>query len=86
MIKSIRETYNKSFSTEKYNSFIDDLNKTVGHDVKFRVAETPVFIDKIFKNKLIEAGTDVMSILFEKTNIPYLYALILPYAKIKRVH
>ncbi len=65
MIKSIRKTYNKSFSTEKYNSFIDDLNKTVGHDVKFRVAETPVFIDKIFKNKLIEAGTDVMSILFE---------------------
>jgi hypothetical protein len=63
MIRDIRTTYNIRFSEKKYHSFLDQLNEKYHHKIKFRVAETPVFIPKYLTHRLIEAGNDVTDLI-----------------------
>jgi hypothetical protein len=63
MISSIRNRYNKEFSEEKYQRFLADLDKSYDFKIKFRVAETPIFIPKAFKEKLIQASDDIIDFL-----------------------
>ncbi len=63
MIKAIRERYNQEFTEEKYQAFLDDVNSQFNYKVHFRVAESPVFFPKSFKNKLIEAGESIIKTL-----------------------
>jgi hypothetical protein len=55
MIKEVREKYNSGFSQEKYNEFLLSIDKKYDHKPLFRVAETPFFIPKLLKERLIEA-------------------------------
>lgn len=55
MIKEVREGYNASFSQEKYQNFLDTLEKMYNEKPLFRVAETPFFIPKLLKERLLEA-------------------------------
>ncbi len=73
MIKALRNTYNANFSEEKYNVFLENIKKDIGHEVKFRVSESPVFVDKAFKEKLLQGCEDVFKTILspdfkEKTN------------------
>jgi len=63
MIDSIRDTYNNNFTKEKYLNFLKDIEETYNYKPKFRIAETPVFIDKAFKNQLIEACNDIIKVI-----------------------
>lgn len=63
MIKTIRETYNANFTEDKYNSFLKDIDATFDYKVKFKIAETPVFLPKALKQKLVEACDDIMSVI-----------------------
>lgn len=63
MISSIRDHYNKHFSEEKYLRFLADLDKSYNFKIKFRVAETPIFVPKAFKEKLIKASDDIIDFL-----------------------
>jgi hypothetical protein len=54
MIKAIRETYNKAFSQDKYQSFLTELNSNYPGQIAFRIAETPVFVDKKLGAEMIE--------------------------------
>ncbi len=63
MIPEIRTKYNSLFSDEKYLTFLNHLNKAYHHEIKFRVAETPVFIPKYLKHRLIEASNDVIDLI-----------------------
>jgi hypothetical protein len=60
MIPSIRKHFNINFSVEKYTAFIDDLNLSFNFPIKFRVAETPVFIPHEFKEKLLLASDQII--------------------------
>ncbi len=53
MIQHIRKAYNQQFKEEKYKAFLDELNGLFPGALDFRVAETPVFIDRAMKNKII---------------------------------
>ena len=44
MIPHLRKLFNESFTEEKYQSFLDDLNSKHPGAIEFRVAETPVFV------------------------------------------
>jgi hypothetical protein len=66
MIDSIRENYNAKFSEEKYLAFLKDIEETYQYKPKFRIAETPIFIDKAFKNQLIEACNDIIKVIEQK--------------------
>jgi hypothetical protein len=59
MIKTLRSAYNANFSQEKYNTFLGNIKEELGYDVNFRVSESPVFVDKAFKDKLLQGCEDV---------------------------
>ncbi|WP_410220871.1 hypothetical protein [Pedobacter sp.] len=62
MIKELRQEFNRNFSEEKYQNFLDSLN--MGYPkIPFRVAETPVFIPVELKQKLIKAGDDILNFI-----------------------
>lgn len=63
MIPLIRKAYNNQFSQEKYQRFIADLDRSFHHQVKFRIAETPVFVDRHFKIKLLKASDDIIDFI-----------------------
>ena len=51
MIPALRKAFNENFSKEKYEAFLTELNNLHPGQLDFRVAETPVFIDQVFKKK-----------------------------------
>ena len=55
MVNSIRTKYNQAFTNTKYQAFLQDINQTFNHVPPFRIAETPVFINRPLKNQLIDA-------------------------------
>ncbi|WP_367392442.1 hypothetical protein [Lewinella sp. LCG006] len=65
MIPSIREQYNRDFTQEKYQALVDDVAETFGHRPPFRIAETPIFIDRALKNHLIQACEDITDVIVQ---------------------
>lgn len=63
MIKTIRDAYNANFSEETYQTFLNDIDTSFDFKVKFKIAETPVFIPKVLKQKLVEACDDIMMVI-----------------------
>jgi hypothetical protein len=61
MHKSARESFNNSFSDEKYQNLIQEVNKEFPGQLDFRIAESPVFIDLALKSKLLLAANDIIS-------------------------
>ena len=73
MIPSIRQQFNESFTPEKYEAMIAEIHKDFPNQLDFRVAETPVFVPKELKIKLLQACNDIIEVLLkpdfkEKTN------------------
>jgi hypothetical protein len=63
MIPELREQFNKKFTEEKYQSYIDDLSNVYPGHLDFRVAETPVFIPKWFTEKMLHACNSIVEII-----------------------
>ena len=56
MIPAIRTAFNAQFRPEKYQQYLSILNAPFQDQIPFKIAETPVFIDKNFKDQLLDAG------------------------------
>ena len=63
MVPEIRKKYNSEFTQEKYEAFVKDLNTTYDFPIEFRIAETPIFIGKEFKNEILNAVDVITSYL-----------------------
>ncbi len=63
MVSSIRQSFNSSFTEEKYQSFLKELNSKHSGAIEFRVAETPIFIDKSFKEKVLAACENIVDLI-----------------------
>ncbi|GLR17131.1 hypothetical protein [Portibacter lacus] len=61
MIRRYRELFNTQFSGEKYNEFLKDISESVNHTPPFRISETPIFVDRIFKEKLLQACSEILT-------------------------
>lgn len=55
-----REEFNAAFSQDKYRQYLSYIEKDFPGALDFRVAETPVFVDKTFKQKLLSAGDAIV--------------------------
>jgi hypothetical protein len=66
MIKSIREAYNESFKTQQYAGFLAEIEHFFPGALDFRIAETPVFIDKAMRNKMIDTCEYIISKIQEE--------------------
>jgi len=63
MVPDLRKAFNQSFTTEKYETFLADLHSKHPGAIEFRVAETPVFIDKSFTKKLTDACESIIDVI-----------------------
>jgi hypothetical protein len=63
MIPHLRALFNDSFTKEKYQSFLDDLNAKHPGAIEFRVAETPVFVPDLFRDQMIGACESIVDII-----------------------
>jgi hypothetical protein len=63
MIPHLRKLFNTSFTEEKYQAFLDDLNAKHPGAIEFRIAETPVFVPEFFKDQMISACESIVDII-----------------------
>ena len=61
MVPDIRQKYNQRFSQAAYDALMARIEQDCPGQLEFRVAETPVFIDRALKQKLVAAGDYVVS-------------------------
>ncbi len=67
MIGPIRKAYNDSFTPQKYEEFLQDLDSRHPGAIEFRLAETPVFISRKFYKKIIDACESIVDIITDPT-------------------
>ena len=60
MISTYRKKFNQEFSQEKYNQVKEYLKQKSGVEPTFRISESPLFLTKDFKAKLIEASESII--------------------------
>ncbi|WP_353720371.1 hypothetical protein [Dyadobacter sp. 676] len=63
MHKQAREAFNNSFTEKKYEDFVESLSSAFPGQLDFRVAETPVFVPKELKEKIIRASDHIIATL-----------------------
>lgn len=63
MIPAIRKAYNAHFSPSRYQAYLRDLNSLHPGAIEFRVAETPIFIDKNFTQKILDACEAIVDLI-----------------------
>ncbi len=64
MIKQFRKKYNSEFSDERYRKFLNELDSAHNTKIDFRIAETPIFLPKSFKNEIIKASDVILNYIF----------------------
>lgn len=63
MISKYRNVFNAQFTQEKYDALLKETIEKFNHTPKFKIAETPVFIPNLLKERLIEACHDIMKVI-----------------------
>lgn len=63
MVPHIRKAFNEQFTQAQYEAYVKHLNALFNYDIEFRIAETPIYIPKDFKHKVIEAGQQIISVI-----------------------
>ena len=63
MDQSLRAKFNARYTEDKYNAYMQEIDALEPGALDFRNAETPVFIPKAFKNKMLEACEDIIDVL-----------------------
>ena len=64
MNKQLREAFNQTFSKEHYENYVHQFESIAAIKPGFRIAETPVFIDKSFKKLMLETGEEIIDFIF----------------------
>lgn len=67
MVPLLRTAFNENFSTAKYEAFLKDLNSLHPGDLEFRICETPVFVDKEFTQKIVDACEAIVDVICDPT-------------------
>jgi len=63
MQKALREKFNKNFTEEKYIAYMKEVEAVSPGALDFRNAETPIFIDKEFTHKMLNACEDIIDVM-----------------------
>jgi len=65
MIKHLRNRFNANFSENHYRAFLNTLEQSCGIKPDFRIAETPVFINSSFKEKMLETCENIIDFILD---------------------
>lgn len=63
MIELFRTRFNASFTSERYQTFLDDIASDFDYRPTFRIAETPFFIPKNLGKQILEASGEVIDFI-----------------------
>ncbi|WEK33748.1 MAG: hypothetical protein P0Y53_14750 [Candidatus Pseudobacter hemicellulosilyticus] len=63
MVPSLRTAYNSAFTKERYETFLQALDHQYPGAISFRLAETPVFVDKAFTTKIYDACEHIIDVI-----------------------
>ena len=63
MIASIRQKFNADFTEQAHQNYLAALNKPFLGALDFSIAETPIFIDKDFTEKVLATGDYVSQVI-----------------------
>ncbi|WP_426058968.1 hypothetical protein [Hymenobacter sp. B1770] len=63
MIPEHRQRFNAAFSPATYQEMLADIERQLPGQLDFRVAETPVFIPAVLRDKLIAAGESIIKVI-----------------------
>lgn len=60
MIPELREQFNRTFTPQRYQSFVEDVNQAADYSLEFRLCETPLFLDDSLRDRLLYAVEDIV--------------------------
>ena len=63
MVPALRANYNEHFSEQLYQNYLTALNAKYPGALDFRIAETPVFVDKNFTQKILSACESIVDVI-----------------------
>jgi hypothetical protein len=63
MIPAHRKAFNAQFTEEKYQNLLKEITDTYNYKTAFKICETPAFIPKQLKDRLVTACDDVMKVI-----------------------
>jgi len=63
MIKRYRSIFNRDFKKSRYEAFLHDIEQEFNYKPAFRIAETPVFIPQLLKERLLEACEEILAVI-----------------------
>lgn len=66
MQPALRDAFNRNFSEEKYQQYLNAIDAIHPGALDFRVAETPIFIPKSFTKKMLQACEEIIDVLARK--------------------
>lgn len=65
MVPGLRDNFNASFTQKKYTDFLEEMNALHPGGIEFRLAETPVFVDKTFTKKMLDACESIVDVIVQ---------------------
>ncbi|HTR28867.1 MAG TPA: hypothetical protein VMH27_06340 [Puia sp.] len=65
MVPALRKSFNDTFTRQRYDDLLADLDSRYPGAIEFRIAETPVFIPKDFAAKLTEVCEYLVDLILE---------------------
>jgi hypothetical protein len=63
MVPELRKKFNAAFTQKKYEDFLEEINALHPGGIEFRLAETPIFVDKSFKQKILSACESIVDVI-----------------------
>lgn len=82
MIPSIRHDFNLEFSKTHYENLLKTVHSSYNYAPPFRIAESPLFFDADFRDKLRAASRDIVAFLRRPDFLELSSAALLPHQKV----
>ncbi len=63
MVTVLREKFNAGFTQKKYDDYLEEMHTLHPDGIEFRLAETPIFVDKSFTQKILSACESIVDVI-----------------------
>ena len=65
MVPGLRDKFNADFTEKKYKEYLDEMHALHPNAIEFRLAETPIFVDKQFTKKILDACESIVDVIVQ---------------------
>jgi hypothetical protein len=65
MVTALRKKFNAEFTPEKYKAFLEEMYALHPGGIEFRLAETPIFVDRNFKENILSACESIVDLIVQ---------------------